>query len=119
MPPLVDPTRCDGCPHEVEPPCVLVCPGDLMVLDAERKKAYCREEADCWDCMTCVKVCPRQALRTRLSYQLADVSADLRPEVAGDHITWTLVDCRGRVERFTVRTLNPEPEGSSNSPPRE
>lgn len=110
MPPLVDPTRCDGCPQEAEPPCVQVCPGDLMVLDAERKLAYCREEADCWDCMTCVKACPRQALCTRLSYQLADVPAELVPRPSEDHITWTLVDCRGRTETFTVRVRNPEAE---------
>lgn len=84
--------------------CVEHCPGDLMAFDETEKKAYIREQKDCWDCMVCVKVCPCAALEVRLPYSLADYKASLQPKVFKDHIVWTLKDIDGNVERFLTKT---------------
>ena len=110
MPPKVDPVKCDGCFDKAEPLCQQVCPGDLMVIDPATNKAYCRDPGDCWDCMTCVKACARQAIQTRLQYQLGYFPARLIPLVGTNTITWTLVDCYGRVEHFVMPTLTDDEE---------
>jgi len=105
MPPKVDPVKCDGCRGDDVPVCEMVCPGDLMTLDSGVKKAYCREPGDCWDCMTCAKYCPRQAIQTQLSYQIACFPCKLIPLVAHNSVTWTSIDCHGKVERFAIKTV--------------
>ncbi len=71
MPPRVDREKCDGCKAEEEPLCAQICIGDLMVL-GENKKAYCRSPRDCWDCMSCTKICPVGAIA--LPYQIVFAS---------------------------------------------
>lgn len=105
MPPKVDPAKCDACQGESEPLCQQVCPGNLMVLDGKAGKALCRDDGDCWDCMTCTKACPRQAIQTVLQYQLAFFPGKLIPLVGTNSVTWTSIDCHGKVERFVVKTL--------------
>lgn len=104
---LVDKERCNGCGKLEEPLCVMVCPGDLMAISEEvgGRKALHREPWNCWDCMACVKACPRGAVQTRLPFVLSDFGATLRPTVHKDRIDWTLTDPDGKVEEFTVRTL--------------
>lgn len=111
MPPYVIPDKCDACHGEEEPLCVQVCPGDLMMIDPATGKAICRNPGDCWDCMICVKSCARQAIQTVIQYQLAPVPAKLIPLVGTHSITWTLVDCQGRIERFVMKTLTTGEEG--------
>jgi adenylylsulfate reductase subunit B len=55
--------------------------------------------------MTCTKSCARQAIQTRIQYQLAFYPGKLIPLVGPRSVTWTLVDCHGNVERFIMRTL--------------
>lgn len=105
MPPKIDPTKCDGCQGESEPLCEQVCPGNLMTLEKETAKAIIRDPGDCWDCMTCTKSCPRQAIQTVLQYQLAYFPGKLIPLVGTNSVTWTSIDCHGRVERFVMKTL--------------
>lgn len=106
MPPRVKTEKCDGCRAQKETLCVLICPGDLMVLDPASGKAYCRSERDCWDCMSCVKSCPHGAIETRLPYQLGYYPAKLIPLVGSNKISWTVMDIHGNVERFTFKTRN-------------
>lgn len=105
MPPKVDPIKCDGCQGESEPMCEMVCPGNLMTLDPETKKAYCRDAGDCWDCMTCTKYCARQAIQTQLQYQIACFPGKLIPLVGTNSVTWTSIDSHGKVERFVAKTI--------------
>ncbi|MDI6905940.1 MAG: 4Fe-4S dicluster domain-containing protein [Thermoanaerobacterales bacterium] len=107
---MVFPEKCNGCQGESEPMCEQVCPGDLMTIDPASGKAICRDPGDCWDCMTCVKACARQAIVTRIQYQLGYFPARLIPLVGTNTITWTLVDCHGKVERFVMRTLTDDEE---------
>ncbi len=73
-----------------------------MTLDGSRK-AMCRAPRDCWDCMSCVKVCPVGALETRIPYQLGYHVAKLIPMMGTDTITWTCIDLDGKVERYRYR----------------
>ncbi|ACA59309.1 4Fe-4S ferredoxin, iron-sulfur binding domain protein [Candidatus Desulforudis audaxviator MP104C] len=106
MPPRVDNVKCDGCRNEREALCELICPGNLMALDTETNKGYCRSPRDCWDCMSCTKICPKGAIETRIPYQLGYYSAKLVPFTGTGKMTWTVVDIDGKVERFTFRTRN-------------
>ncbi|MBI4785895.1 MAG: 4Fe-4S binding protein [Chloroflexi bacterium] len=108
MPPRINKEKCDGCKAEHEPLCEQVCPGDLMTLNAQTSKAYCRFTRDCWDCMSCVKICPQGAIETRLPYQLGYYPAKLIPLMGTNKITWTSIDINGNVERFVVQVRNDE-----------
>ncbi|CEP66393.1 4Fe-4S ferredoxin-type, iron-sulphur binding domain [Moorella glycerini] len=106
MPPRVNLAKCDGCKAEKEPLCEQICPGDLMTLNPENQKAYCRSPRDCWDCMSCVKSCPQGAIETRLPYQIGYYQAKLIPLMGTNRITWTCIDINGKVERFSFKTRN-------------
>jgi len=95
---------CNGCKGLPEPRCVRACPGDLMAIDPEKGTAFCRDDADCWDCFACVKACPRRAIVLRLPYELADHRAVLVPKVRKTSIEWSLVTPDGKIETFTIRT---------------
>ncbi|WP_378953611.1 4Fe-4S binding protein [Pelosinus sp. sgz500959] len=99
MPPIIKTPKCTGCGA-----CENICPGDLMVV--EEGKALCRSRRDCWDCMSCVKVCPAQALEIRIPYQLGYYPAKLVPEMQGKEIIWTVTDLDGKEEKFTVKVRN-------------
>ncbi|MGE5605899.1 MAG: 4Fe-4S binding protein [Bacteroidota bacterium] len=92
----IDKAKCDGCGR-----CVDICPGDLLMIDADEKSSI-RNQADCWDCMACVKSCPKGALETRLPFSLADFGATLKPEMFPDRIEWKLTYADSRLEEFII-----------------
>lgn len=100
MPPRVLQHKCNGCADRSESRCEEVCPGDLMVVDEATGKAHCRSTRDCWDCMSCAKVCPCAAIETRIPYQLGYHKATLRPIMGRDRITWKCVDINGKESTF-------------------
>src|SRR5262245_9459580 len=53
-------TRCDGCGH-----CVDICPSDIMHIDTTYRRAYNIEPNMCWECYSCVKACPQNAIDCR------------------------------------------------------
>lgn len=89
-------SKCNGCGR-----CVDICPGDLLRID-EKGKSSIRNQADCWDCMACVKSCPQGALETRLPFSLADFGATLKPKIDSDKIRWELTYPDGRSEEFII-----------------
>jgi len=106
MPVYVNPDICNGCGNSAQPPCVRMCPGDLIVKDRGTNKAYLKYEEDCWDCLPCVKACPEEAIEFKLSYQLGFQKAKLIPHINGkrDKITWEAIDNHGNVEEFVIPT---------------
>ncbi len=102
----MDPEKCNGCHGSVQPPCLRMCPGDLIVKDQNANKAYLKYVNDCWDCLPCVKVCPEEAIEFHLSPQFGVQGARLVPHVdkAHDSIIWELTDHSGAKETFTIRT---------------
>lgn len=95
---IVDPKRCNGCGI-----CQELCPGDLMVVNAKTKKAYIRDNSDCWNCMVCVKHCPEGAITIRLPYPIALYKATLESRLEEDKIIWTLTDASGGRERYEIK----------------
>ena len=120
MPVIVDPKICNGCGSSSQPPCVRMCPGDLIVKDMGTNKAYLKHQ-DCWDCLACVKACPEEAITFRLSFQLGFPNADLIPHVKAreNTITWEATDCNGNKESYSLPTkvlpveLDEKVEGTS------
>jgi adenylylsulfate reductase, subunit B len=105
MPPRIDRNKCDGCATFTERDesfCEEACPGDLMYV-GEDGKAHCHENRDCWDCMSCVKMCPRNAIETRVPYQIGYHKATLKPVMGKDFIVWKCVDLNGKEERYRFK----------------
>ena len=65
MPSYVDPAKCDGCKGGDKTACMYICPNDLMVLNKAEMKAYNQEPDACWECYSCVKICPQGAILVR------------------------------------------------------
>jgi len=106
MPVWIDPEKCNGCYGASQPPCLRMCPGDLIVKDQVANKASLKYPEDCWDCLPCVKVCPEEAIEFHLSYQFGSKGAKLIPHVdkVNDRITWESIDGTGKRELFIIRT---------------
>ena len=96
---------CDGCKGaEGGPACAYICPHDLMKLDAARMKAYNQEPEQCWDCLCCVKACPRQAIEARPGADYVPMGGTAIPLRIDNSITWTIKFRDGEVKRFTFPT---------------
>ncbi|MBI5406918.1 MAG: 4Fe-4S binding protein [Nitrospirae bacterium] len=106
MPVIIHADKCNGCHGSNNPPCIRMCPGDLLMKDSKTGKILMRDPAECWDCLPCVKVCPQEAIEFRLSYQLGFHTARLLPHIhdTRDFITWELIDTKGDIDKFTIRT---------------
>ena len=103
---LIDRKRCDGCGLSKQPPCMKICPGNLIYKDFALKKAVLRCGADCWDCYCCVKVCPREAIEVALSYEISNRGAFLRPRVIDPNtIEWVLRDPEGTITTYRQSTM--------------
>ena len=109
----IDKKKCDGCRLSKQPPCMKICPGDLIYKDFNLKKAVLRSEADCWDCYCCIKVCPKEAIDLVLSYEISNTGATLRPKIIDEGtIEWILTDREGHstTYRMSTRYLPLEPD---------
>src|SRR5512139_3255689 len=103
MPTFVYMTRCDGCGE-----CVDICPSDIMHIDKKLRRAYNIEPSMCWECYSCVKACPHQAIDVRGYADFAPLGHSvrvLRDEQKGT-ISWKIRYRDGRVKefRFPIRT---------------
>ena len=87
MPTFVYMTRCDGCGH-----CVDICPSDIMHIDKTIRRAVNIEPNFCWECYSCVKACPQNAIDVRGYADFAPLGHSvrvLREEEKGT-ISWKL-----------------------------
>jgi adenylylsulfate reductase subunit B len=111
MPSYVNPEKCDGCKALDKTACQYICPNDLMVLDKEKEKAYNQEPEMCWECYSCVKICPQQAIEVRGYADFVPLGAQVTPLRGSDSIMWTVKFRNGSIKRFKfpIRTT---PEGS-------
>ncbi len=102
MPTYVNPDKCDGCRALDRPACMYICPMDLMALDSMIGKAYNQEPDLCWECYSCVKICPNSAIDMRGYADVMPMGATLKP-VRGTHsIIWTANYRDGRIKRFKI-----------------
>jgi len=88
-----------------------ICPNDLMILDPEEMKAYNQEPEACWECYSCIKICPQGAITARPYGDFAPMGGTSIPLRSSEDIMWTIKFRNGDVKRFKfpIRTT---PEGS-------
>jgi adenosine phosphosulphate reductase, beta subunit len=111
MPTFVNPEKCDGCKGGEKTACMYICPNDLMILDPEAMRAYNQEPDACWECYSCVKICPQGAIEARPYADFAPMGGTSIPMRSAEDIMWTVKFRSGAVKRFKfpIRTT---PEGS-------
>jgi len=100
MPSFVLADKCDGCKALDKTACQYVCPNDLMVLDRDQMKASNQEPEMCWECYSCVKICPVQAIEVRGYADFVPMGASVTPLRATDSIMWTVKFRNGMLKRF-------------------
>jgi adenylylsulfate reductase subunit B len=94
-----------------------ICPHDLMKLDKDGSetghamKAWNQEPEQCWECYSCVKICPQQAIEVRHYADVVPLGGMVQPLRGSDSIMWTIKFRNGTLKRFKfpIRTT---PEGS-------
>ncbi|MCO6411835.1 MAG: adenylyl-sulfate reductase subunit beta [Thiogranum sp.] len=107
MPTFVYMTRCDGCGH-----CVDICPSDIMHIDPTYRRAVNIEPNMCWECYSCVKACPMNAIDCRGYADFAPLGHSvrvLREEEKGT-ISWRIRFRDGREKNF-VSPITTQPWG--------
>ena len=111
MPSFVITEKCDGCLGQDKTACMYICPHDLMALKEGEKKAWNQEPDQCWECYSCVKICPQQAIEIRCYADFAPLGGSVIPMRGSDSIMWTIKFRNGNVKRFKfpIRTTH---EGS-------
>lgn len=111
MPSFVITDKCDGCKAQDKTACQYICPNDLMALDRESMKAFNQEPEQCWECYSCVKICPQQAIEVRGYADFVPLGGNVIPMRGTDSIMWTVKFRNGKLKRFKfpIRTT---PEGS-------
>lgn len=111
MPSFVITEKCDGCKAQDKTACQYICPNDLMVLDKNSNKAYNQAVDMCWECYSCVKICPNQAIEVRGYADFMPLGAVVQPLRSTDSIMWSIRFRNQQVKRFKfpIRTI---PEGT-------
>ena len=107
MPTFVYMTRCDGCGH-----CVDICPSDIMHIDKNIRRAVNIEPNFCWECYSCVKACPQNAIDVRGYADFAPMGHSvrvLREEEKGT-ISWKVKFRNGKEKNF-VSPITTKPWG--------
>jgi adenylylsulfate reductase subunit B len=74
-------------------------------------KAWNQEPEQCWECYSCVKICPQQAIECRHYADVVPLGGSVQPLRGTDSIMWTIKFRNGNIKRFKfpIRTT---PEGS-------
>ena len=99
MPTFVYMARCDGCGH-----CVDICPSDIMHIDRTYRRAYNIEPNFCWECYSCVKACPQNAIDVRGYADFAPLGHSVRVSQGRGKrgmISWKIKYRDGRIKEFT------------------
>ena len=114
MPSFVIQEKCDGCKGGEKTACMYICPNDLMVLDPTAMKAYNQEPDQCWECFSCVKICPTQAVEVRGYADFVPLGSSVMPMLGTEDVMWTCKFRNGLIKRFKfpIRTT---PEGAANA----
>jgi adenylylsulfate reductase subunit B len=78
-----------------------------MVLDKEIMKAYNQDPQMCWECYSCVKICPTQAIEVRGYQDFVPMGASVSAMRSTDSILWTVQfrskDIKPKRFKFPIR----------------
>ena len=105
MPSFVIAEKCDGCKGGDKTACMYICPNDLMVLDPNQMKAYNQEPDQCWECFSCVKICPTQAIEVRGYADFVPLGSSIMPMMGTEDVMWTCKFRNGTIK--TVQVSHP------------
>jgi adenylylsulfate reductase subunit B len=85
-----------------------------MVLNVEEMRAYNQEPDACWECYSCVKICPQGAIAVRGYNDFVPMGGQVHPMRSSDSIMWTVKFRNGNLKRFKfpIRTTA---EGAANA----
>ncbi len=114
MPTFVRTDKCDGCKGQDKTACMYICPHDLMMLDKDGSqtghpmKAWNQEPEQCWECYSCVKICPQNAIEVRHYADIVPLGGSVQPLRGSDSIMWTIKFRNGTIKRFKfpIRTTS-------------
>jgi len=97
MPSFVIAEKCDGCKGGDKTACMYICPND-----------------QCWECFSCVKICPTQAIEVRGYSDFVPMGGSTVPMMGTEDVMWTCKFRNGVIKRFKfpIRTT---PEGEANA----
>ena len=106
MPTFVYMTRCDGCGE-----CVDICPSDIMHIDKKLRRAYNIEPNMCWECYSCVKACPHQAIDVRGYADFAPLghSVRVRRDEEKGTIAWRIKFRNGKKDMELLAPITTKP----------
>ena len=114
MPTFVIPDKCDGCKALDKTACQYICPNDLMALNKDTMKAYNQDPQMCWECYSCVKICPTQAIECRGYADFVPLGASATAMRSSEDILWTIQfrskEIKPKRFKFPIRTT---PEGEA------
>ena len=102
-------TRCDGCGH-----CVDICPSDIMHIDKTYRRAYNIEPNMCWECYSCVKACPQNAIDARGYADFAPLGHSVRVDRDEEKgvIAWRIKFRNGEKDISLLAPIVTKPWGS-------
>ncbi len=110
MPTFVYMTRCDGCGH-----CVDICPSDIMHIDPTLRRAYNIEPNMCWECYSCVKACPMNAIDVRGYADFAPLGHSVRVKRDEEKgvIAWRIKSRNGETDLNLLAPITTKPWGTA------
>ena len=102
-------TRCDGCGH-----CVDICPSDIMHIDPTLRRAYNIEPNMCWECYSCVKACPMDAIDVRGYADFAPLGHSVRVQRDEEKgvIAWRIKSRNGETDLNLLAPITTKPWGT-------
>ena len=111
MPTFVYMTRCDGCGN-----CVDICPSDIMHIDKTVRRAYNIEPNMCWECYSCVKACPMNAIDVRGYADFAPLGHSVRVDRDEEKgtIAWRIKFRNGKKDMDLLAPITTVPWGSGH-----
>ena len=93
---VIDKTKCVGCGK-----CVHICPGNVLRQDVQ-KKAYPEDPSDCWNCVSCMKECPVQAISILLPMEISAGGGRMKIRRDGNITAWEMEKTDG--EKIVITT---------------
>lgn len=106
MPTFTYTDRCKG-----NGKCVEICPCGIRAIDPVTNKGYTVEPNFCWECYSCVKECPENAIDVRGYSDFAPLNHQVMPkrDEKEQKIVWNIVYRNGVMEKrfeFPIRTTD-------------
>ncbi len=81
--------------------CTMVCPGNLLYLNEEKKAEIC-DPKECWDCSACLKECPVQAIEMYLFPEVGGSGSTLNVKQNSESLIWQVKENGKIIEEIVI-----------------